>query len=144
MGRNIFLVVVVIIGVCAGAPIVASYATVWWWLAVPLIAAYTVVLWRWGVDWTDLDDGSIPAKILSVAALLAWSFIGLALAVYAAMLATQYWALLVVALLVVVAFGLWFWVADLIDKARKRAAGAPESLATPSLNDPPKSDDLVR
>jgi len=82
----------------------------------------------------DLDDGSIPAKILSVAALLVWSFIGLALLVYAAMLAVQYWAVLVVALLVVAAFVLWFWVSDLIDKARKRAA-AP---------DPAKPDDLVR
>ena len=144
MGRNIFLVVVVIIGVCAGAPIVLSYATVWWWLSAPLIAAYTVVLWRWGLAWTDLDDLSIPAKILSVAALLVWSFIGLALLAYAAMLAAQYWAVLVAALLVVAAFVLWFWVADLIDRARKRAAGAPEPQATAALNDPPKPDDLVR
>lgn len=144
MGRNIFLVVAVIIGVCAGAPIVISYATVWRWLSAPLIVAYAIVLWRWGLAWTDLDDASIPAKILSVAALLVWSFIGLALLAYVATLAAQYWAVLVVALLVVAAFVLWFWVSDLIDKARKRAAA--QNAAPPPIiaGSPPKPDDLVR
>jgi hypothetical protein len=147
MRRNIFLVIGAIIGLCVAAPIVISYAAAWWWFSAPLIAVYAFVLWRWGLAWIndgDVDDVSVFEKTLGVAILLVWTFIGVALAVYLAMLAAQYWMAIVASLLLVVAVGLWFWVADLIDKGRKRAAGAPEPLATPNLNDPPKSDDLVR
>ena len=143
MGRNIFLVIGVIVGVCVAAPIVISYAAAWWWFSTPLIIVYSFLLWRWGLAWTDLDDVSVPGKILGVAGLLVWSFIGVALAVYLAILAAQNWPLIILAALVVAGFSLWGWLALRRDEAKKRAAAKSDQPAT-TLGEPPEPDDLVR
>ena len=145
MGRNIFLVIGVIVGVCVAAPIVVSYAAAWWWFSTPLIIVYSFVLWRWGqLAWTDLDDVSVPGKILGVAGLLVWSFIGVALAVYLAILAAQNWPLIILAALVVAGFSLW-------GPAQRSAATRPKKRAVtksdqpaPTLGEPPEPNDLVR
>jgi hypothetical protein len=136
--RNVFLVLGAILGVCVAAPIVLTYATVWWWLSVPAVLAYAVVLWRWGMAWVidddDFNHAAIPTRIAGLLIMLLWSFIGVALAVYLATLAAQNWPLIVVALLVVVGFVVAMWLSDVL-KPKPNAAKAPPT---------PKPDDLVR
>jgi hypothetical protein len=128
--RNLFLIVGAIVGVVVAAPVVLEYAAAWWWLAAPAVLAYAAVLWRWGLAWFndgDVDDVSIPEKLGGVAILLGWSFVGLALLVFLAMLTAQFWPDVVAALLLLALIlgGLWIW--TLFDK-KKPAAPPPDDL----------------
>jgi len=128
--RDILLGVGAVIGVGVAAPIVVRYATVWWWLSVPAIGAYAVALWRWGLAWItdddDVADAPVADKVVGVLILLGWSFVGIALLVYLAMLAAQNWPLVVAALLVLAAFVLVMWLGELFDK-RKPTAGPDDT-----------------
>jgi hypothetical protein len=146
--RNLFLILGAIVGVCVAAPIVLEYATVWWWLSVPAIAAYAVVLWRWGLYWITDDDASdapVLTRLVGVLILLLWSFIGLALAVFLAMLAAQYWPMIVLSLLVVAVFVVAMWLSGALND-KPKPAKTPAAPPAPAIIDggPPKPDDLVR
>ncbi|MEJ0067030.1 MAG: hypothetical protein WDM85_17775 [Caulobacteraceae bacterium] len=129
----IFLIVGGVTGVFVSAPIVAGFLTAWWWIAAPAGLAWAVVLWRWGLAWLSSDDdvaaASVWERAIGVAILLAYSFVGIVLAVYLAGLALQYWALIVVSLLALVLIALATWVSMLADK-RNKAKSNPDNIVS--------------
>jgi hypothetical protein len=119
----IFLIVGGVTGVFVSAPIVAGFVTTWWWIAAPLALAWAVVLWRWGLAWLSSDDdvaaASVWERAIGVAILLAYSFVGIVLAVYLAGLAIHNWALIAVSLVVCALIVLATWLSMLADKRNK-------------------------
>ena len=122
----IFLIVGGVTGVFVSAPTVAGFLTTWWWIAAPVGLAWAVVLWRWGLAWLSSAEevAAVPVweRVIGVAILLAYSFVGIVLAVYLAGLAMQYWALILVSLIVFALIVLATWLSMLADKRNKTRA----------------------
>ena len=144
--RTIFLVVGAIVGFFITAPLVAEYATAWWWLSVPALAAYVVVLWIWGLKFIssaeDVAKASILEKVGGVLILLGYSFVGVTLLVFIGIMAVKNWfAVAATFVLLALVFG-GIWISVLMDEAKAKKA-KHHAKAHGITGGPAKPDDIV-
>ena len=153
------MIIGAVVGFFVTAPLVAEYATSWWWLSAPLLVVYAGVLWRWGLPFfsseEDVAKASLAVKIGGILILLGYTFVGITLLVFLAILAAQHWvavaaAFLLLALMLPV---LWFMGRDDDKKARETPAHREVRIDAEAqaraekalgLGQPAKPDDLVR
>ncbi len=155
--RTIFLIVGAIVGFFITAPLVAKYATIWWWVSAPVIGLYSAGLWRWGLAFLssaeDVAKASLLEKTGGLLILLGYTFVGLCLLVYLANLAVEHWfavAVTVVLLAVVLPAMAWWGMSDNrknkrtpADRARIQAEAESRANRALGLDATTKPDDVA-
>jgi len=100
-----YFIIVLVVGFFVTAPFVLGYMGDYWWVALPALASWTVVLWVWGVRiiWSpeEIKAASVATRLLGVLIMLGQSLVGMVLAVFLTKVLIRNWIALLLGLLIV-------------------------------------------
>jgi hypothetical protein len=111
--NSLYFVIFLVIGFFATLPFVLGVAGDLWWVSLPMLLAWTVVLWFWGVPFAagtpdEAKAWSIPQKIGGTLIMLGESLVGGVLAVFLVGFLIQEWFATILAILIMAVVIFWF------------------------------------
>lgn len=111
--NSFYFVIFLAIGFFATLPFVLGVAGDWWWIALPAVAAWTAVLWIWGLPFVadtpeEARNWSIPQKIGGTLIMLGQSVVGVVMAVFLIGFLVHEWVATVLAILLMAVVIFWF------------------------------------
>jgi hypothetical protein len=111
--NNLYFVIFLVIGFLATLPFVLGVAGDFWWISLPILLAWTTVLWVWGLPFVahtpeEAKGWSIPQKIGATLIMLGESLVGGVLAVFLVGFLIQQWFATILAILIMAVVIFWF------------------------------------
>ena len=111
--NSLYFVIFLVIGFLATLPFVLGVAGDFWWISLPILLAWTAVLWIWGLPFVadtpeEARRWSISEKIGATLIMLGESLVGGVLAVFLVGFLIQQWFATILAILIMAVVIFWF------------------------------------